>query len=216
VAAGLPILEGVQQVQEPGSASAHAWIEARLAQFDAPHSLDGRLFMSAAEVAAATPAAVLVPLVRREAGVTVLLTQRTPHLANHAGQISFPGGRVDAVDASAEETALRETEEEIGLPRARVRLLGRLPTYYIPTGFKVTPVVGWVEPPFALQLDEFEVAEAFEVPLAFFLDPVNHQRERGERNGRVREFFVMPYEGRNIWGATAGMLVSLYQALRAE
>jgi 8-oxo-dGTP pyrophosphatase MutT (NUDIX family) len=191
------------------------WIATRLAQFQEQHLTDGRAIMSAAEIAVATPAAVLVPLVQREHGVTVLLTQRTPHLANHAGQISFPGGRVDAGDASAEETALRETEEEIGLPRARVHLLGRLPTYFIPTGFKVTPVVGWIEPPFALQLDEFEVAEAFEVPLEFFLDPVNHRLERGVRNGRAREYFVMPYEGRNIWGATAGMLVTLYQALRA-
>jgi 8-oxo-dGTP pyrophosphatase MutT (NUDIX family) len=190
------------------------WIEGCLARFQQPHIPDGRTFMSAAEIAVATPAAVLVPLVQREHGITVLLTQRTPHLANHAGQISFPGGRVDAGDGSAEETALRETEEEIGLPRERVRVLGRLPTYYIPSGFKVTPVVGWVEPPFALQLDDFEVADAFEVPLAFFLDPDNHRLERGERNGRVREFFVMPYQGRNIWGATAGMLVTLYQALR--
>ena len=192
----------------------HPWIEARLAQFDAPHPMDGRSFMSAAELEVAKPAAVLVPLVPREHGLTVLLTQRTPHLVHHAGQISFPGGRVDAGDGSAEDTALRETEEEIGLPRERVRVLGRLPTYYIPSGFKVTPIVGWVEPPFDLRLDEFEVAEAFEVPLAFFLDPSNHRLERGERNGRVREFFVMPYEGRNIWGATAGMLVTLSQVLR--
>lgn len=190
------------------------WIEARLAQFEAPHLPDGRAFMSAAEIELATPAAVLVPLVPREGGVTVLLTQRTAHLANHAGQISFPGGRVDGSDGTLEETALRETEEEIGLPRERVRVLGRLPTYYIPSGFKVTPIVGWVEPPFALRLDQFEVADAFEVPLSFFLDPSNHRLERGERNGRVREFFVMPYEGRNIWGATAGMLVSLSHALR--
>jgi 8-oxo-dGTP pyrophosphatase MutT (NUDIX family) len=192
----------------------HPWIEARLAQFDAPHAMDGRSFMSEAEIAIAKPAAVLVPLVPREQGLTVLLTQRTVHLAHHAGQISFPGGRVDAGDGSAEETALRETEEEIGLARERVRVLGRLPTYFIPSGFKVTPVVGWVEPPFDLRLDEFEVADAFEVPLAFFLDRSNHRLERGERNGRVREFFVMPYEGRNIWGATAGMLVTLSQVLR--
>lgn len=192
----------------------HRWIEARLAQFDEAHPMDGRSFMSAAELEVAKPAAVLVPLVPREQGLTVLLTQRTPHLVHHAGQISFPGGGVDAGDGSAEDTALRETEEEIGLPRERVRVLGRLPTYYIPSGFKVTPIVGWVEPPFDLRLDEFEVAEAFEVPLAFFLDPSNHRLERGERNGRVREFFVMPYEGRNIWGATAGMLVTLSQVLR--
>jgi 8-oxo-dGTP pyrophosphatase MutT (NUDIX family) len=190
------------------------WIETRLAQFQTPNILDGRTFMSAEEIALAKPAAVLVPLVKREQGLTVLLTLRTPHLANHAGQISFPGGRVDAVDASAEATALRETEEEIGLLRERIRVLGRLPTYYIPSGFKVTPVVGWVEPPFALQLDAYEVAHSFEVPLEFFLDSRNHRIERGERNGRVREYFVIAYGGHNIWGATAGMLVTLYQALR--
>jgi 8-oxo-dGTP pyrophosphatase MutT (NUDIX family) len=159
------------------------------------------------------PAAVLVPLVNRPAGLTVMLTQRTAHLNAHAGQISFPGGRVDPGDADRVHTALRETFEETGLPGERVQTLGLLPDYDIATGFRVTPVVGWVEPPFDLVPDPFEVAEVFEVPLAFFLDPANHRRESALRDGRHRHFYVMPYEGRNIWGATAGMLHCLYRVL---
>ena len=160
------------------------------------------------------PAAVLVPLVARAEGVTVLLTRRTDHLHHHPGQISFPGGRVEAHDASPVMTALRETQEEIGLDAARVELLGALPDYLTGTGFRVTPVVGLVHPPFALCLDAFEVAEAFEVPLAFLLDPANHRRHRLEHEGRVREYYAMPYGDYFIWGATAGMLMSLYRFLR--
>jgi 8-oxo-dGTP pyrophosphatase MutT (NUDIX family) len=174
---------------------------------------DGRLSMTPDEVAATTPAAVLVPLINRPQGLSVLLTRRTEHLNNHAGQISFPGGKVDAEDTSPEETALRETEEEIGLARAHVQLLGRLPDYFIPTGFRVTPVVGWVEPPFSLTLDSFEVADAFEVPLAFLVDPNHRQMQSAVRHGRLRHFYAMPYEGYNIWGATAGMLVVLSRIL---
>ncbi|MFN7085847.1 MAG: CoA pyrophosphatase [Burkholderiales bacterium] len=159
-------------------------------------------------------AAVLVPLVGREEGVNVLLTQRTAHLADHAGQISFPGGRVEAVDASREETALRETEEEVGLPRARIAVLGRLPQYEIPSGFRITPVVGWIEPPFVLQPDAFEVAEVFEAPLAHFLDSANYQRRQYHFRGRHRHYLAIPFEGRYIWGATAGMLYSLSRILR--
>jgi 8-oxo-dGTP pyrophosphatase MutT (NUDIX family) len=175
---------------------------------------DGRLSMTAEELHAATPAAVLVPLVNRDDGVTVLLTQRTAHLNDHAGQVAFPGGRVEDHDPSPEETALRETEEEIGLTRRHVSLLGRLPEYFIPTGFRVIPVVAWVEPPFDLRLDPFEVAEAFEVPLAHFLDATKHVRQSAVRNGRLRHFYAMPYAEYNIWGATAGMLVTLARILR--
>ncbi len=174
---------------------------------------DGRLSMSPDEVEATTPAAVLVPVVNRPDGLSVLLTRRTDHLTDHAGQISFPGGKVDAEDSSPEETALRETEEEIGLDRGRVHLVGRLPDYFIPTGFRVTPVIGWVEPPFALKLDPFEVAEAFEVPLSFLVDPNHRQLQSAMRNGRLRHFYAMPYQGYNIWGATAGMLVVLSRIL---
>ena len=160
-----------------------------------------------------TPAAVLIPIIRRDPELTVLLTQRTSHLADHAGQISFPGGRVEPQDPTMEETALRETEEEIGLARTHIALLGRLPEYITGTGFRVTPVVGWIEPGFSLTPDPFEVAEVFEVPLAFLLDPANHQQKSAVWEGRERQYYAMPYQTRYIWGATAGMLRSLYMAL---
>jgi len=159
------------------------------------------------------PAAVLVPLIDRAGGMSVLLTQRTPHLSAHAGQISFPGGRVEESDADAIEAALRETEEEVGLTRDHVKVIGRLDTYVTGTGFEITPVVGIVRVPFPLAIDPFEVSEAFEVPLSFVVDPNNHQRTTREFENRNRVFFVLPYEGRNIWGATAGMLVNLAEVL---
>ena len=162
------------------------------------------------------PAAVLVPLVARASSVSVLLTKRTDHLHHHAGQICFPGGRVEGHDVTPVMTALRETEEEIGLNPDRVELLGELPEYFTGTGFRVRPVVGLVHPPFELALDTFEVAEAFEVPLAFLLDPANLKRHRMEYKGRMREYWAMPWEGYYIWGATAGMLVSLGRVLRGE
>jgi 8-oxo-dGTP pyrophosphatase MutT (NUDIX family) len=158
---------------------------------------------------ALTPAAVLVPIVLRDAGKTVLLTQRTAHLRDHAGQISFPGGRVEDEDASPVHTALRETEEEIGLARCHIEVLGYLPEYRTGTGFRVTPVVGLVKPPFDLTLDPFEVAEAFEVPLDFLLDPANHKEHSLHYRGALRHFFAMPYGDYFIWGATAGMIRSL-------
>ena len=159
------------------------------------------------------PAAVLVPLVLRGETATVLLTKRTDHLHHHPGQISFPGGRVERGDASPVATALRETQEEIGLGANQVELIGTLPDYFTGTGFRVTPVVGLVHPPFDLTLDTFEVAEAFEVPLSHFLDPANHLRHSLEVEGRTRHFHAMPYGDYYIWGATAGMLMSLYRVL---
>ena len=164
-----------------------------------------------------TPASVLIPIVAREAAgssaLTVIFTQRAAHLKDHSGQVSFPGGRVAEVDASPEATALRESQEEIGLDRARVEILGRLPEYHTRTGYRITPVVGVVAPPFELRPDASEVEEIFEVPLAFVLDPANHQRHSREWQGELRWFFAMPCEGRYIWGATAGMLVNLYRHL---
>lgn len=160
------------------------------------------------------PAAVLVPLVLREEETTVLLTRRTDHLHDHPGQVSFPGGRVDEGDESAAFTALREAEEEIGLMPSQVELIGELPRYHTGTGFEVTPVVGLVVPPLELALDPFEVAEAFEVPLSFLLDPRNHQRHTVEVRGRMREYWAMPYRDYYIWGATAGMIVMLQQHLQ--
>ncbi|MDP2640280.1 MAG: CoA pyrophosphatase [Betaproteobacteria bacterium] len=173
---------------------------------------DGHLWRQTEEL---RPAAVLVPLVSRGAGLTILLTQRTDHLYDHAGQISFPGGRCEAGDASPVATALRETFEEIGLPQSHVEVLGSLPEYTTVTGYRVTPVVGLVGSPPTLSLDAFEVAEAFEVPLAFFLDPGNHQRNTLQYQGRTRHYYAMPYEQRYIWGATAGMLMNLYALLTA-
>jgi len=168
-------------------------------------------------------AAVLVPLVVRDV-VCVLLTQRTDHLTNHPGQISFPGGRAEPSDADATATAVREAEEEIGLDARHVELLGTMPTYTTGTGFVVTPVVALIEPPFEMRIDPFEVAGVFEVPLAFLMDPANHRRHLIEVSGARREFFSMPWEGFDeagasrryfIWGATAAMLRNLYRLLMA-
>jgi 8-oxo-dGTP pyrophosphatase MutT (NUDIX family) len=156
-------------------------------------------------------AAVLVPLVNRGDGVSVLLTQRTAHLNDHPNQISFPGGRVEEGDESRVATALREAQEEIGLAHEHVDIVGGLPDHEMPSGFRISPVIGWIEPPFELTLDPFEVEAAFEVPLSFVFDAANHQRRRYHFNGRDRDYLAMPYEGRYIWGATAAMLYSLYR-----
>ena len=173
---------------------------------------DGHLWRQTEEL---RPAAVLVPLVRRDAGLTVLFTRRTDHLHDHAGQISLPGGRCEAHDESPVATALRETYEEIGLQHTLVEVLGALPEYTTVTGYHVTPVVGLVSPPPVFDLDAFEVAEVFEVPLAFLLDPGNHQRNTLQYQGRTRHYYAMPYEQRYIWGATAGMLMNFYAFLTA-
>ena len=165
------------------------------------------------QVWATTPASVLVPIVTHAGGLTVLFTQRTAQLRAHSGQVSFPGGRAEPDDASPEFTALRETQEEIGLAPGRVEVIARMPEYLTRTGYRVTPVVGLVAPPLELVPDSREVAEAFEVPLAFLLDPANHQRETRELAGKQVGFWVMQYGERRIWGATAGMLMNLYRML---
>ena len=159
------------------------------------------------------PAAVLIPIVDREAGLSVLLTRRTDHLANHAGQVSFPGGHVEPGDHTPEDAALRETEEEIGLDRRHVTLLGRLDDYVTRTGFKVTPVVSVVDPPFELEPDASEVAMVFEVPLPFLLDPANHLRSSRIFKGHRRYYYAMHWGQHEIWGATAGMVINLQQFL---
>ena len=166
--------------------------------------------------AALRPAAVQVPQIDRPEGMTVLLTLRTAHLSAHAGQVSFPGGRVEEQDVDAVATALRETEEEVGLSRELVSVVGRLDTYVTGTGFEITPIVGVIAPDYVLAIDPFEVAEVFEVPLSYVLDRRNHNRTERESAGRIRVFFVLPYQGRNIWGATAGMLVNLAEVLNPE
>ena len=170
-----------------------------------------------------TSASVLVPLVLRDE-LTVLLTQRTDHLNDHPGQISFPGGRAEEVDPDPVATALREAHEEIGLEPFEVEVLGSLPTYTTSTGFIVTPVVGLVQPQATLRPDPFEVAEVFEVPLAWLMNPANHQRHAFEFRGATREFFSIPWQASDasgatrryfIWGATAAMLRNLYRFLAA-
>jgi len=162
-------------------------------------------------------AAVLIPIVQRPDGLTVLLTQRTEHLTNHAGQVSFPGGRTEDDDSSSIETALRETEEEIGLVRRHVEIVGVLPDHVTASAYVVTPVVGLVTPPFELTAESNEVADIFEVPLGFLMDGMNHQImsfDLPDGSGR-RSFYAMPYERFFIWGATAGMLRNLFHLLRA-
>jgi 8-oxo-dGTP pyrophosphatase MutT (NUDIX family) len=161
-----------------------------------------------------TRAAVLVPLIDRPQGLTVLLTRRTDHLQDHAGQISFPGGRCEPGDCDITATALREAEEEIGLSRNLVTPVGRLDTYITRTGFEVIPIVALVAPPAALVPDPREVAEVFEVPLDFILDPASRQRHSRIYAGATRYFYVFPWREYYIWGATAGMLVNLTDLLR--
>ncbi len=188
----------------------------------------GRFGPPGSTTPAATPAAVLVALVQRPGGLQVLLTQRTAHLRDHAGQISFPGGRAEPEDASLAATALREAHEEVGLLPHSVEIIGQLPAYTTVTRYVVTPVVALVQPQAALALDPFEVAEAFEVPLAFLMNPANHQRHVFEAAGVRRQFLSMPWRpgpaavpggagggAREyfIWGATAAMLRNLYSVL---
>ncbi len=210
----------------PAVAAARLVPDALRARFAAPPAYrpeipgDGHLFAGREPA----HASVLVPLVAHAAGTTVLLTRRTDHLRDHAGQISFPGGRAEADDADAVATALREAEEEVGLPRAAVDVIGALPHYTTVTGFVVTPVVALVRPGLDLTPDPFEVAEAFEVPLAFLMNPAHHHRHVFETGGQQRRFLSMPWVAAGadgaprqyfIWGATAAMLRNLYGFLAA-
>lgn len=190
-----------------------AWLRRRFSGSQAPPDMIYGDQGSRPEAPDLRPAAVLVPIVAREPELTVLLTQRTAHLRSHSGQVAFPGGRIEAGDASDEAAALRETEEETGLPAGRIELLGRLSRYHTRTGFRVTPIVGVVTPPFELKPDPHEVEEVFEVPLSFLLDPANHQRHQREFEGRQVPYFAIPYGRHYIWGATAAMLVNFYRFL---
>jgi len=192
------------------------WLADRLAR-PAPASAlnltDG--FRLPGREGAPKPAAVLVPLVNRDQGLTVLFTERSLDLPDHPGQISFPGGRIEPEDRDAGVAALREAYEEVGLAQERVTVLGRLAEYETVTGYRVTPIVGWVEPPFAVKPDPVEVADVFEVPLSFLLEPANQQRHFRMIGDRRRDYYAIPYGERYIWGATAAMLLILDRTLRA-
>jgi len=192
------------------------WLAQRLAR-PAPTAAQGLSdgFRLPGREGRATPAAVLVPVVNRPAGLQLLLTQRSADLADHPGQISFPGGRLDPEDADHAAAALRETTEEIGLPSSRVDVLGYLSPYETVTGYRVLPVVGWIEPPFELVPDPVEVADVFEVPLDFLLDTANHQRHYRMLGEIRRDYWAIPWLDRYIWGATAAMLLILERTLAA-
>jgi 8-oxo-dGTP pyrophosphatase MutT (NUDIX family) len=178
------------------------------------HVIAENIFSKRQAAGKVTRAAVLIPLLLKNDGLSVLLTQRTDHLHDHAGQISFPGGRMDPEDLDPHDTALRESEEEIGLDRKGVEIIGHLPQYLTVSGYSVTPVVGLVKPQAEYVLDAFEVADVFEVPLHFLMNPANHQVRVWESDQGRRQFYSMPYENRFIWGATAGMLRNLYHLLK--
>ncbi len=163
------------------------------------------------------PAAVLVPLIAKaDDDLWVMLTRRAAHLHDHAGQVSFPGGRVDLTDSSRIETALREMEEEVGVEREQIEILGTLPEYRTGSGYSVTPVVAIVRPPFTIRIDPMEVAEVFEVPFSFLMTGTNYQRRSAELpNIGLRTIYTVPYGDHMIWGATAGMLRNLFHFMRA-
>ena len=159
------------------------------------------------------PAAVLVPIIIRNDGLQVLLTKRNENLKHHAGQISFPGGRVDDSDRNVQHTALRETEEEVGLKPALIKIIGELDQYIVGTGYLVSPIIGVIEPPFELVKQEDEVAEIFEAPLDFLISPENFKHYSRNFNGKTHYHFAITWENHFIWGATAGMLRNLSHRL---
>jgi 8-oxo-dGTP pyrophosphatase MutT (NUDIX family) len=193
------------------------YLEIRHAPEDPRHSDYAIAGMTpdAATLATAKPAAVLIPLIAHATGMTVLLTHRTAGMRQHSGQIAFPGGKVDEDDSGPLAAALREAEEEIGLSPLQIEPLGYLAPYFSTTGYRITPVVALVRPGTMLRLNAVEVASSFEVPLAFLMNPANHQTHEREWRGEMRRYFAMPYEDHYIWGVTAGILHMLWQKLYA-
>ncbi|MBE7185744.1 MAG: CoA pyrophosphatase [Methylobacterium mesophilicum] len=194
------LAHGVAQAGDPGHWGDHRWNPDAEGLFPAEDLRD---------------AAVLVALVDRGAQSSLILTKRTETLRSHSGQIAFPGGRIDPEDASPEAAALREANEEVGLPPSAVEVVGRLPDYVSGSGYRIAPVLGILRPPVALVLSPAEVEAAFEVPLSFLMSPLNHHRESRIWKERERFFYVMPYGERRIWGVTAGILRMLYERLYA-
>ena len=184
----------------------------RAAPKDASDDAPDARRLDLAELAKARAAAVLLPIIDRPGGLSVLLTLRAPDLRAHSGQVAFPGGKIDAGE-SPREAALREACEEIGLDARLVEPLGWLDPFFTGTGFRIAPLVALVEPPFSLKVNKHEVDEVFETPFAFLMDPANHRLEEREWQGRRRKYYAMPHEGRYIWGATAGILRNLYEKL---
>jgi 8-oxo-dGTP pyrophosphatase MutT (NUDIX family) len=176
------------------------------------HTLNPDAHGIEAGAADAKPAAVLIGLIARPEGTTVLLTERATHLRSHSGQVAFPGGKIDPGEAPI-EAALREAEEEVGLSRKHVEVFGLLDPYLSGSGYRITPVVAEIHPPFDLTINHHEVADTFEAPFAFVMDPANHQRQSREWQGMQRHFYAMPWENRYIWGVTAGILRNLYERL---
>jgi 8-oxo-dGTP pyrophosphatase MutT (NUDIX family) len=203
----------------PAERLAPHWLRQRVAQPPPAWEPEHRGDLSRVAGRPMRPAAVLVPVVAHDHGATVLLTQRPAHMREHAGQVAFPGGRTDESDGTPENTALREAWEEVGLPREHVDVIGRLPRYVTGTGYEVTPVVALVRPGFQLRLQAGEVADAFEVPLSFLMDPRHHERRRLVLADLERDFLAMPYSDGDreffIWGATAAMLRNFYRLLMA-
>lgn len=162
------------------------------------------------------PAAVLIPLIDRPDGMTVLLTKRAQHLKTHSGQVSFPGGRCEPTDAHAMATAVRETQEEVGIDPAHMQVLGAMEDYETITGYVITPVVAILQPDFSLKVDQGEVEEAFELPLDYILDETNHELQSREWNGQERHYYVLMNEKHNVWGATAAMLVRFARLINGK
>ena len=217
-----PVLKTDPRTADIGSAEFFGRARARL-RFEIPPGLNDasiipisgdpgndRMLQIIAQERPIRPAAVLIPIVDH-AQPTVLLTQRAAHLNDHAGQISFPGGKIDATDASPLDAALREAEEEIGLDREFIDPIGYLDLYATGFGFRILPTLARVKPGFKLRINETEVDDAFEVPLAFLMDPANHQLHSKEFRGMERSYYAMPFAERYIWGATAGILRVLYE-----